>query len=109
MPKATLTLDPHFTVGMVNRRIFGSFVEHLGRCVYDGIYEPTHATADAQGVREDVLELVRELGVSTIRYPGGNFVSGFRWEDAIGPKDERFPRAWAAFVRLRKIERDAGA
>ena len=97
MPKATLTLDPHFTVGAVNRRIFGSFVEHLGRCVYDGIYEPTHATADAQGFREDVRELVRELGVSTIRYPGGNFVSGFRWEDAIGPKDERPARldlAW---------------
>jgi alpha-N-arabinofuranosidase len=89
MPQAKLTLDPHFTVGAVNRRIFGSFVEHLGRCVYDGIYEPGHATADADGFREDVMELVRELGVSTIRYPGGNFVSGFRWEDAIGPKEER--------------------
>jgi alpha-N-arabinofuranosidase len=89
MPKAHLTLDPHFTVGTVNRRIFGSFVEHLGRCVYDGIYEPGHASADAEGFREDVIELVRELGVSTIRYPGGNFVSGFRWEDAIGPKADR--------------------
>jgi alpha-N-arabinofuranosidase len=97
MPQAQLTLDPHFTVGVVNRRLFGSFVEHLGRCVYDGIYEPAHPTADAQGFREDVLELVRELGVSTIRYPGGNFVSGFRWEDAVGPKDERPSRldlAW---------------
>src|SRR6195952_2151082 len=97
MPHAQLTLDPHFTVGAVNRRIFGSFVEHLGRCVYDGIYEPSHATADEQGFREDVLELVRELGVSTIRYPGGNFVSGFRWEDAIGPKADRPARldlAW---------------
>ena len=97
MPEAQLTLDPHFTVGVVNRRLFGSFVEHLGRCVYDGIYEPSHPTADADGFRDDVLELVRELGVSTIRYPGGNFVSGFRWEDAIGPKDERPARldlAW---------------
>ena len=97
MPQAQLTLDPHFTVGVVNRRLFGSFVEHLGRCVYDGIYEPAHPTADDQGFREDVLELVRELGVSTIRYPGGNFVSGFRWEDAVGPKDERPARldlAW---------------
>jgi alpha-N-arabinofuranosidase len=97
MPNAYLTLDPHFTVGGVNRRLFGSFVEHLGRCVYDGLYEPEHPTADAEGFREDVLELVRELGVSTIRYPGGNFVSGFRWEDAIGPKDERPARldlAW---------------
>ncbi|HEX4057947.1 MAG TPA: alpha-N-arabinofuranosidase [Galbitalea sp.] len=97
MPNAALTLDPHFTVGVVDRRLFGSFIEHLGRCVYDGIYEPSHPTADAQGFREDVLELVRELGVSTIRYPGGNFVSGFRWEDAIGPKQDRPSRldlAW---------------
>jgi alpha-L-arabinofuranosidase len=97
MPNAALTLDTHFIVGAVNRRLFGSFVEHLGRCVYDGIYEPTHASADDKGFREDVLELVRELGVSTIRYPGGNFVSGFRWEDAIGPKEERPSRldlAW---------------
>ena len=89
MLEAHLTIDPRFAIGVVNRRLFGSFVEHLGRCVYDGIYEPTHATADADGFREDVLALVRELGVSTIRYPGGNFVSGFRWEDAIGPKEDR--------------------
>ncbi|TXN32464.1 alpha-N-arabinofuranosidase [Lacisediminihabitans profunda] len=97
MPTAHLTLDPSFTVGAVNRRLFGSFVEHLGRCVYDGIYEPGHATADENGFREDVLDLVRELGVSTIRYPGGNFVSGFRWEDSVGPRAERPKRldlAW---------------
>ena len=86
MPTADLTLDPHFTVGTVNRRLFGSFVEHLGRCVYDGIYEPGHASADADGFRTDVMDLVRELGVSAIRYPGGNFVSGFRWEDSVGPR-----------------------
>ncbi|WP_213816865.1 alpha-N-arabinofuranosidase [Glaciihabitans sp. dw_435] len=89
MRTAHLTLDPHFTVGAVNRRLFGSFVEHLGRCVYDGIYEPGHPTADADGFREDVIDLVRELGVSTIRYPGGNFVSGFKWEDSVGPRTER--------------------
>ena len=89
MPQAHLTLDPHFTVGTVNRRLFGSFVEHLGRCVYDGIYEPGHPTADANGFRGDVVELVRELGVSAIRYPGGNFVSGYRWEDGVGPRAER--------------------
>ena len=89
MTSAHLTIDPHFTVGAINRRVFGSFVEHLGRCVYDGIYEPGHPTADAEGFRQDVIELVKELGVSTIRYPGGNFVSGFRWEDAVGPKAER--------------------
>ena len=97
MPSAELTLDPHFTVGPVHRRLFGSFVEHLGRCVYDGIFEPGHPTADDDGFRTDVVALVRELGVSTIRYPGGNFVSGFRWEDAVGPRDERPARldlAW---------------
>jgi alpha-L-arabinofuranosidase len=89
MPKAHLTVDPHFTVGPVNRRLFGSFVEHLGRCVYDGIYEPGHPTADADGFRADVVELVKELGVSAIRYPGGNFVSGYRWEDGVGTPAER--------------------
>lgn len=89
MKRAHLTIDPHFVVGPVNRRLFGSFVEHLGRCVYDGIYEPGHPSADDEGHRTDVIELVRELGVSTIRYPGGNFVSGYRWEDGVGPRDER--------------------
>ena len=77
--------------------MFGSFVEHLGRCVYTGIYERGHATADEHGFRHDVLDLVRELGVSIIRYPGGNFVSGYRWEDGIGPVDQRPTRlnlAW---------------
>ncbi|UOE44251.1 alpha-N-arabinofuranosidase [Agromyces larvae] len=89
MPTARLTIDPHFTVGRIDRRVFGGFVEHLGRHVYDGIYEPGHPTADAEGFRQDVIELVKELGVSTIRYPGGNFVSGFRWEDSVGPRDRR--------------------
>ncbi|GAA1974652.1 alpha-N-arabinofuranosidase [Microbacterium pumilum] len=86
---AALTIDPRFAVGPINRRLFGSFVEHLGRCVYDGIYEPGHSTADAEGFRQDVIDLVNELGVSAIRYPGGNFVSGFRWEDSVGPRDQR--------------------
>ena len=89
MPAARLVVDPVFTVGQLNRRLFGSFVEHLGRCVYDGIYEPGHPSADASGFRSDVMDLVRELGVTTIRYPGGNFVSGYRWEDSVGPRDQR--------------------
>ena len=92
-----LTLDPAFRVGPVRRRTFGSFVEHLGRCVYTGIHDPAHPTADADGFRKDVLELTRELGVSTVRYPGGNFVSGYRWEDGVGPRDQRPARldlAW---------------
>lgn len=89
MTAARLTVDPRFAIGAVRRRLFGGFVEHLGRHVYDGIYEPGHPRADGQGFRGDVLELVRELGVSTIRYPGGNFVSGFRWEDSVGPRAQR--------------------
>ncbi len=86
---ARFTAHPAFTVGAVPPRLFGSFVEHMGRCVYTGIYEPGHPTADDDGLRQDVLELVRELGVTTIRYPGGNFVSGYRWEDGVGPSDQR--------------------
>jgi len=89
MVTAHLTIDPHFIVGPINRRLFGAFVEHLGRCVYDGLYEPGHVSADSEGFREDVIELVKELGVSTVRYPGGNFVSGFRWEDSVGLREER--------------------
>ncbi len=81
---ARFTLDPAFTVGEVNPRLFGSFVEHLGRCVYTGIFEPGHPSADEAALRTDVLELVREPGVTTVRYPGGNFVSGYRWEDSVG-------------------------
>ncbi|MFG2519744.1 alpha-N-arabinofuranosidase [Streptomyces sp. NPDC048527] len=89
MHTARFTLDPAFTVGEVDPRLFGSFVEHLGRCVYTGIHEPGHPAADEAGLRTDVLALVRELGVTTIRYPGGNFVSGYKWEDSVGPVDER--------------------
>ncbi|MFF3910062.1 alpha-N-arabinofuranosidase [Streptomyces sp. NPDC001848] len=86
---ARFTLDPAFTVGEVNPRLFGSFVEHLGRCVYTGIFEPGHPSADRTGIRTDVLDLVRELGVTAVRYPGGNFVSGYKWEDSVGPAEER--------------------
>jgi alpha-N-arabinofuranosidase len=94
---ARFALDPAFVVGEVDRRLFGSFVEHMGRCVYTGIYEPEHPTADAQGFRRDVLDLTRDLGVSVVRYPGGNFVSSYRWEDGVGPREERPTRldlAW---------------
>lgn len=89
MTTAQITVRRDAVVAPLNRRIFGSFVEHLGRCVYNGIYEPEHPTANEDGFRLDVVELVRELGSTTIRYPGGNFVSGFRWEDSVGPREKR--------------------
>jgi alpha-N-arabinofuranosidase len=97
MLSAALTVDPAFRVGEVDPRLYGSFVEHMGRCVYTGIYEPGHSTADGDGFRDDVASLVRELGVPIVRYPGGNFVSGYNWEDGIGPVDQRPTRldlAW---------------
>ncbi|GAA4468876.1 alpha-N-arabinofuranosidase [Phytohabitans houttuyneae] len=89
MDTARLSIDPAFRIGPARRRLFGSFVEHMGRCVYGGVYEPGHATADGHGLRGDVLDLTRELGVSVVRYPGGNFVSGYRWEDGVGPVGDR--------------------
>ncbi len=97
MHNASLTVDPAFEVGVVDPRLYGSFVEHLGRCVYTGIYEPDHPTADANGFRQDAADLVRALGVPIVRYPGGNFVSGYKWEDGIGPVADRPTRldlAW---------------
>ncbi|MDR7187134.1 alpha-N-arabinofuranosidase [Microbacterium trichothecenolyticum] len=83
---ALVRFDAERRVSEIDRRLFGSFVEHLGRAVYNGIYEPGHPLADADGFRTDVIDLVRELGVTTVRYPGGNFVSSYRWEDGVGPR-----------------------
>ncbi|WP_413452491.1 alpha-N-arabinofuranosidase [Georgenia phoenicis] len=95
MLQSSVVLNPEVHVAPVSPRTFGSFVEHMGRCVYTGIYEPGHPRADAQGFRQDVLELVREMGVTTVRYPGGNFVSGYRWEDGVGPeRPTRLDYAW---------------
>lgn len=87
--KAKITLAREFKIGNIDKRIYGSFIEHLGRAVYGGIYEPEHPLADEDGFRKDVIELVKELNVPIVRYPGGNFVSGYNWEDGVGPVDKR--------------------
>jgi alpha-N-arabinofuranosidase len=89
MRHARIRIDRDFAVGYTDRRLFGAFVEHLGRCVYGGIFEPGHPTADEKGFRQDVMALVRELGPTIMRYPGGNFVSGYDWEDGVGPVEKR--------------------
>ena len=97
MIKAKVLLDRDFEIGAIDPRLFGGFIEHLGRCVYEGIFEPGHPTADKQGFRQDVMALVRELGPTIMRYPGGNFVSGDNWEDGVGPVKDRPARldlAW---------------
>ncbi|UFN47089.1 alpha-N-arabinofuranosidase [Roseomonas sp. OT10] len=87
--KAQVTIDRDVAIGDTHDRLFGAFVEHLGRCVYGGIYEPGHPEADAKGFRKDVMALVKELAPTIMRYPGGNFVSGYNWEDGVGPVEQR--------------------
>lgn len=97
MKKANVMVDHDFEIGETDPRLFGAFIEHLGRCVYGGIFEPGHPTADKDGFRTDVLELVKELAPTIMRYPGGNFVSGYNWEDGVGPVEDRPARldlAW---------------
>ncbi len=97
MKNASIIIDKDFTVAPIDRRIYGSFIEHLGRAVYQGIYQPDSPFADEQGFRKDTLALVKELGVPVVRYPGGNFVSGYKWEDGVGPREQRPKRidlAW---------------
>src|SRR5689334_12402471 len=86
---ARVIIDPARTRADLDRRLFGSFLEHIGRAIYGGIYEPDSPQADAAGFRKDVLAEVRGLGVPIIRYPGGNFVSGYNWLDGVGPKKDR--------------------
>jgi alpha-L-arabinofuranosidase len=90
-------LDTRRTIAPIERNLFGSFLEHLGRAIYEGIYDPGSKLSDANGFRKDVLEDIRRLGVPIIRYPGGNFVSGYNWLDGIGPKQDRprvLDKAW---------------
>jgi len=94
---ARMIVDKDFVIGNVDDRLYGSFIEHLGRAVYGGIYEPGHPEADEKGFRKDVISLIQQLQVPIVRYPGGNFVSGYDWKDGIGPKSERKRRlelAW---------------
>lgn len=89
MKNATLYLDTQRTISDISPYIFGGFAEHMGRCIYQGIYDPQSPLSDENGIRQDVMEALRELNFRSIRYPGGNFVSGYHWEDGIGPKEQR--------------------
>ena len=99
-PAARIRVNAGDIVSPIDNRLYSSFVEHMGRAVYTGIYEPGHPAADADGFRGDVLELIRPLDLAFIRYPGGNFVSGYRWEDGIGPKESRPVRPELAWFAL---------
>ncbi len=95
--KATVLADKGYKIARIDPRLYGSFIEHLGRAVYGGIFEPGHPEADEHGFRQDVVRLVRDLGVTLVRYPGGNFVSNYDWEDGVGPvadRPRRIELAW---------------
>lgn len=98
--RADIVVDAAFTIGKVDPRIYGSFIEHMEREVYEGLYEPDHPDADEEGFRRDIIALVREMEIPIIRYPGGNMLSGYNWEDGVGPREERPVRkdlAWCAY------------
>jgi alpha-N-arabinofuranosidase len=101
---AKIKFDTDRKVGEVDKNLYGNFVEHLGRCVYGGIYEPGSPLSDTFGFRKDVMDAVKKLNVSLIRYPGGNFVSNYHWLDGVGPKNERIPRLELAWARLETNE-----
>jgi alpha-N-arabinofuranosidase len=97
--RARIALDPDRVIGEVHPHVFGNFVEHLGRCVYGGVFEEKSPLSDADGFRKDVMDAARGLGVTLLRWPGGNFASGYNWKDGIGPRDQRPARrdhAWGA-------------
>jgi len=97
MREVRVRLHRSLAIGDTDPRLFGAFVEHLGRCVYGGIFEPSHPSADGRGFRQDVLALVQQLSPTIMRYPGGNFVSGYNWEDGVGPlasRPRRLDLAW---------------
>lgn len=102
--KAKMMIDKSFRIARIDDRIYGSFIEHLGRAVYDGIYQPGHPLSNEDGFRKDVIDLVKELNVPIVRYPGGNFVSSFCWEDSVGPVEERPARLELAWRSLEKNE-----
>lgn len=100
MKKAILRTDKYFTIDKIDERIYGSFLEHMGRAVYEGVYQPDCKFADEDGFRTDTTALVKEMGVTTVRYPGGNIVSAYDWEDGVGPKELRPVRLEAAWQNL---------
>lgn len=89
MKEVKIIANKRFEKGQIDKRIYGSFVEHMGRVVYSGIYEPGHPEADEDGFRKDVLDLVSNMGVTCVRYPGGNYISAYDWKDSVGPVEER--------------------
>lgn len=97
--KARVKIDTERTIGEVDPKIYGNFIEHLGRCIYGGVWEEGSPLSDSAGYRKDVIDGLKKLNVTLLRWPGGNFSSGYHWTDGIGPRDqrpERLEMAWHA-------------
>ena len=97
MKTARQILDKDFTIAQVDNRLFGTFIEPIRNIIYGNLYNPNHPAADENGFRKDIIELMKELRTTLIRYPGGNFLSGYNWVDGIGPKADRpvrYDKAW---------------
>ena len=95
--KARLKVDTERVIGDIDPKLYGNFIEHLGRCIDGGIFDEKSPLSDSNGFRKDVLEAVKKLNVTLLRWPGGNFSSNYHWMDGIGPRDQRPPRlemAW---------------
>ncbi|HPT28055.1 MAG TPA: alpha-N-arabinofuranosidase, partial [Bryobacteraceae bacterium] len=99
-PQARIKIDTDRTIGQVHPHVFGNFAEHLGRCIYGGLYEPGSPLADERGYRKDVMKAMQDMRVTLLRWPGGNFVSGYNWKDGIGPRGRRPVRPEGAWGSL---------
>src|SRR5438132_11605663 len=108
--KARIKIDTERVIGEIDPKLYGNFIEHLGRCIDGGIFEERSSLSDASGFRKDVLEAARKLNVTLLRWPGGNFSSNYRWMDGIGPRDKRPPRlemAWGTVESNRSGTHDS--
>ena len=95
--RARIKVDTERIIGEIDPKLYGNFIEHLGRCIDGGVFEENSPLSDSNGFRKDVMEAVKNLNVTQLRWPGGNFVSNYHWMDGIGPRDKRPPRlemAW---------------
>jgi alpha-N-arabinofuranosidase len=100
----TISVNPNHKLSPINPNIYGGFTEHMGRCIYGGIYDPGNPLSDSNGYRKDVIAAMKELQVPVVRYPGGNFVATYHWIDGVGPKDKRPKRPELAWIGVESNE-----
>ncbi|KAF1991695.1 glycoside hydrolase family 51 protein [Aulographum hederae CBS 113979] len=100
----TITVSAAHKISEINKNIYGGFAEHMGRCIYGGIYDPGNSLSDERGFRKDVIDVMKELDVPVVRYPGGNFVATYHWLDGVGPREKRPRRPELAWIGVETNE-----